>query len=483
MRPGTNVTTSTALPPVLPATKTGTWFAVGPTAFGPTSAPVLCTSMAQFIKIFGPRFTTVANSATFFDAVETFFAEGGSRLYVQRWAGAGIKATAVIKNGAEASLEATAAGPGTGPNSWKVVITLATGEAFSIQIQNGAGEVLESSPVFNTRAEAVNYFKNSVFVTFKEGAGTKNPAAGTTSLATGTDVAPTISKAEAEAQLEKFAPELGPGQLSVPGITTTPVIEALFIQAAKQLRIAVADAPLNETKANHVTLANAIRGLASNAARSGAIYSDWQQVAPAAGTFGVRAVPCSAFVAANLSVNDNLTSNPNQPCAGKWGILPQSLGREAPTFSEKEIEELAEAGINVTKTVNGQVRIYGFRTPVNALVEPLYAQVSNSRLDMAIDWKGKAILEEYFGSEIDGQGKDASNLATDLEAMMLKLYSIGAIFGEKPGEAFTVETGKSINPATSEAEGNLNAQIAYRRSPGAEYVLLNLTRVSITQGV
>ena len=47
----------------------------------------------------------------------------------------------------------------------------------------------------------------------------------------------------------------------------------------------------------------------------------------------------------------------------------------------------------------------------------------------------------------------------------------------------SVDTGSDVNTITSEAAGNLTATLAYRRSPGAEQVNLNLVRVPITQAV
>lgn len=485
MRPGTNETAGTALPPNTPATKTGTWGVAGPAAQGPMT-PYLCTSFGQFIKVFGARLASIAYSATIWDSIEAFFLQGGSRLYFQRWQGStAVVATAKLKDSAAAeTLEVKATGPGTAANSWKIVVA-GTESAFTIQVQNGSGEVLETSPAFSSKAEAVAFFKTSPFIVVKEsGSSTKSPAAATTSLSGGTDVTPSITEAEVEKVLS-FPLECGPMQLSLPGIGTEAAIKGTYNAAAnsKPKRVAISDAPLLESKSGLVTLGAALQGLSTWPRRRGSLWADWQQLPPVTGTLAPRAVPLSPFVAALCSVNDDATGNPNQPPAGKWGILTHSLGREAVGWSEKEVEELAEVGVNVTKTaLNGQVRIYGFRSSAPYTTEPLYYQINNARVDMAMEWKADAILEEYFAADIDGQGKTAGDLKSDLSTMLLKLYEKGALYGESPGEAFTVDTGADVNTLVTEEEGDLNAVIGAVRAKGAEQVNLNITRVSATQG-
>src|SRR6185312_1847272 len=318
MRPGTNVQGSTALPPLTPATETGTWFAIGPTATGPTT-PYTCRSFAQFQKVFGPRISSINFAATFYDSIEAFFLRGGSEVVILRFQGATAKAASIaLKDSASAeTMEVKASGSGTTQNGWKVIVGGAEG-AFTIQVVNAAGEVLESSPVFATKAEAVAYFKASPYVIVKEaGASTKSPAAGTFSLATGTDEAPTASKPNVEAQVALLPEELGPGQVSIPGITATEAIEGLYTAAAKAFatgvkRVAVADAPLLASKSTLATLGGVLKGLTAAVRQRGATYADWQQLPALQGAFGVRAVPCSPFVAACCAVNDSKEGHANQ---------------------------------------------------------------------------------------------------------------------------------------------------------------------------
>jgi hypothetical protein len=442
---------------------------------------VLITSFAQYQRIFGLRGTY---SATYSDAVEQFFNEGGSRCYVSRVIGtAATTAVIVLKDSLSATaMSFSASAGGAWGNSLKLVVA-GVEAAFTITVQqtvNGVVETLETSPVLASAAEAATWSKSSLFV-IGTVTGTKSPAAGTFALATGTDENASITTAVYETALKKFTQEFGPGQVSIPGVSTTVVIEALVKIAGEQRRVYCADAPNGASKATLKTLGEAIRVLAGNAARPGIIDADWQQAPALVGGLGFRSVPCSAFRAAKCAVND-VAGNPNRPPAGKYGILYDSLGKET-AFTEPEVEELYLAGIMLCKIVNGQVRLYGFRSPVNPQTDPLYVQFNNSRLDMAVYWKAIAVEEEYYASQIDGEGLDAANYANSLAGMLLPLFNVKALFGKTPAEAFAVDTGSDVNTVPGEAEGVLNATIALRRSPGADQVNLNITRVSITQEV
>jgi len=475
MRPGPNTQASTAIPPASSPTNTGTWFVVGPASQGPMT-PTLITSFAQYVKIYGPRGTY---AAALFDAVEAYFSEGGSRLYVCREFGGTAKSAEVkLKHVAEESIKVEAIGPGIWANAFKIVVAESSG-TYTITIKNAAGETLEVSPALTTVADAVAWSKASIYVIITA-TGTGAPTAGTFELTGGTDETAGINTATHEAALKKFGPELGPGQISLPGVTATAALEALFKIAAEQKRRAVGDLPNHATKAELITAAAAIRGLGAST-RAGSLWGSWQQFPPVVGTVAVRSVCPSAFVAAKCAVIDAL-GNPNLPVAGKQGVLFNTLGQES-SFTEPEVEELYLAGVNLTKVVAGQVRLYGNRTPVNPQTDPFYVQFGNVRLDMAIEWKGLAIEENFMFSQLDGEGNDTAAYGNALKSMMLDLYKVGAVFGATPQEAFTVDTGPDVNTVASEAESNCNATIAARRSPGADQVNLNIVRVSITQEV
>jgi phage tail sheath protein FI len=76
-RPGWDVISrDQPVPPEVP-TDTGVWFAVGDTAIGPVE-PTLVRSLTSYENIFGDR----TGGPALYDAVDTYFREGGSKAYI-----------------------------------------------------------------------------------------------------------------------------------------------------------------------------------------------------------------------------------------------------------------------------------------------------------------------------------------------------------------------------------------------------------------
>jgi hypothetical protein len=480
MRPGINTTIQTPTPPSTPVVNTGTWFITGYTVSGPV-APTPILSFQQYQQVFGARTT---NSALMSDAAETFFAKGGALLVVGRVVGpAAINATIIIPT---TSLVVTAIGPGAYANGYKVVVT-GTGP-FTIQIQDASSNILETSNSLASTDDAVAYGQTSSYVTVAKTSATL-PTAGTYVLATGADDFSSISASDYTTAATRFTYDMGPGQISAPGQTTTAILTAIANHAAANNRRHFGDLP-DTANASSSSATSTLTAAATSitalgtVARATSLWTPWVDIAPVTGGSGNRPVPPSAIAAAAYAVVDTL-GNPNQAAAGVNGIISGVLDVRQ-TFLDADRATLNSAGINVIRSMAGGFRIYGFVTAVNRLTDPLYYQLPNTRLDMYIRAHGEAIAEEYFGSQIDGQGLDAARYGNELTAMLAALYSIpggGALFGATAQDAFTVDTGSDVNTPTSESLGNLTATIAYRRSPGAEQVNLNIVRVPITQAV
>lgn len=483
MRPGTNVAAQTQLPPSTPPVNTGTWFVAGVAAKGPLAAtPIL--SFQQYQQVFGPR--TLA-SAVLSDAVEAFFNEGGALVVVARTVGPGavIASIALLDAGTTASCTVRAIGPGTYANGYQVVI-VGSPSSYTVTIEDANSVVLETSNVLTSLADFVAYGQGSSQVTVTA-TGTNSPAPGTFALAAGADDISSITTTQYSNSLAMFTYVMGPGQVSVPGVTTSAVLTALANHAAANNRVAYGDLPdtANASSSSATSTltsdASPIRSL-GNAARNIALWTPWCDISPVVGGLGNRAVPPSAFAAAKAAVIDAL-GNPNITTAGINGILSTPLDVRQ-TFTDADRQTLNLAGVNVIRQMNNGFRIYGFRTTTNSITDPLYWMLNNVRLDMYVTAKGQAIAEDYVFSQIDGQGLDAARYGADLSVMMNDLYSpLGAVFGLTAQDAFTVDTSGDVNTPTSEEAGNLLATIAYRRSPEAEQVNLNLVRVPITQAV
>jgi hypothetical protein len=484
MRPGTNTTIQSQLPPTTPPTNTGTWFVVGIAAQGPTT-PQAATSPAQWQAIYGGR----GSNPLLSDAVETYFAQGGSRVYTARVVGPAAIAASVDLMDAEtptpaASCTISAIGPGAYANGWQIVIATATG-GITVTVEDSTGKVLEESNVIATLADLEAYAEGSSLIAVTV-TGTQLPAPGTFALASGDDDIANVVTAQYTAALAQFNWDLGPGQVSAPGVTTTAILTAVVDHADASIgtagsRVAYCELPDSDVAATLTGDASPIRSLGT-AARRAALFTPWMDIAPATGTSGRRAVPPSAFAAGKAAFNDTTTGNPNQAAAGIRGILSTAVRAHA-TFSDADRETLNNAGINVIRPMAGGFRIYGNVTAVDRNTDPLYYQLANVRLDMAIEVQANAIQEEYMFSQIDGGGTDAADLGNELVNMLTNWLTLKALFIGANGTAFTVDTASDVNTPATAQEGELLATIAYCRSPGAEQVNLNIVRATVAQGV
>lgn len=476
MRPGTNQTVQPQFPPVTPPSDTGQWLVVGVTTQGPLT-PQVCTNFAQWQAIFGQR----GSNPLLSDSVETYFAEGGSRVVTARVVGpAAVAASVQLQDSTPAnSLLVSAVGPGAYANGYQIVVANVTG-GFTITVLDANGTTLEQSNLLTSVADAVAYGSNSSTVTVVAN-GTQVPAAGTFTLAGGADDISNVATAQWQNALALFTSDYGPGQVSAPGITTTAVITAVTQHAAAFNRVAYNDLPDVAQAATLIGDASPITALGT-AARRASLWTPWFDIAPVFGSTGTRAVPPSAFAAGRVAANDTATGNPNLAAAGVRGILSTPVKAHA-VFSDSDRQNLNTAGINVIRSMANGYRVYGNVTAVNRLTDPLYYQLSNVRLDMAVQDAADAIQEGYVFSQIDGEGHDAADFGNELVQMMTTWQKLGALFVGSNGLSFTVDYGPDVNTPVTEGQGELIATIAYVRSPGAEQVNLNIVRSTVEQGV
>lgn len=480
MRPGTNVTVQSQLPPTTPPVDTGTWFVAGITSQGPIS-PRLCQSFAQWQTIYGARGTNPLLS----DSVETYFGQGGSQVYTARTVGpSAISATIAILGASSApSIQVTAIGPGAYANGLQVIVATVSG-GYTITIEDSSSNILEVSNILVTVADAVAYGQTSSYVVVAAN-GTVVPTAGTYTLATGTDDAADITTTQYTASLALFTTDLGPGRVSVPGATTTAILSAVAAHCATAgppgFRVGVGDLPDSNVAATLIGDATPITALGTQG-RSMSLFTPWMDIAPVSGTAGTRGVPPSAFYAGLAAKSDGATGNPNLPIAGINGVLETAVNSHA-TFSDTDRQSLNTAGINVIKKIGGEYRIYGNVTVVNRISDPLYFQLSNVCLDMAVLAQAHGIQEEYMFSQIDGNGNDAAAYGGELTNMMSEWQTLGALFPNAAGVFFVVDTSPDVNTPVNEAQGILTATLAYARAPGAEQVNLGIVRSSAATGV
>jgi phage tail sheath protein FI len=475
MRPGVNIAIRSTLPARVAPTDTGVWFISGLTERGSSTEAVLVTSLSDAEDLLGPR----VSYGSVYDALDVFFREGGSRAYVSRVVGpSAVSAFFMLVDSAAApTLRVAAKSPGEWGNSLNIQVVAgeAVGEFVLVVSHDTDGE-LERSPSLLDKTEALAWASNSDWIALTDQASLLDPVVvAATSLATGTDNRASITDTHWTASLDRFGRDLGPGQVSFPGRTTTIAHQALQAHALDHNRIAILDAPNSSSKAALLTAVQAIR---SDGKWSG-MFWPWEYAPGVTGGTTRTVMPC-ARIAGNIARTDASGSS-NTPAAGVNGQARYTTGLAQAAFSDSDREDLNEAGVNVSIIKYGGVRTYGWRSSVDPLSEPDWINLGNSRMVMEIAARADEIGEMYIFQEIDGQGILFSKFSGSLVAVLMEFYQAGSLFGVTPDQAFFVDTGPDVNTPTTIQNLELRAVIGLRASPFSEMITIEVVKTQVTQ--
>lgn len=473
MRPGVNITIVSAPPARNVPTDTGVWFAGGITEKGPTDKAQLITSLAEYVRYYGQRVTT----GILYDAADVFFREGGSKMYISRIVGPAA-VTATVSIGTTGRVDASS--PGAWGNAVNVQVLAGPTTGFIIEVTHDTiSGTLERSPELFDMQSAVDYFAKSDWIRVVDLAPTGNPApTAVLSLATGADDVAGIVDATWTASLTDFARDLGPGQVSFPGRTTSVAHLALTAHAVANNRIAILDAPDTNTKATIDALLTSIR----LNGRWGGIWGPWVKCpGVVANTF--RTIPPSPFVAGKMAKADASSGHPNTPAAGENGVADYVTDLSVPTFTDTERDLLNTAGFNSIITKYGTVRIYGWRTVADPVVasETAWASLGGSRMVMQVAALADLIGEQFIFDPIDGQGRKINEWGSALTGAIMPYWDLGALYGKTADEAFVVDVGPSVNTPQTIQDRQLKAAIGIKPSPFAEMIVIEIMKALITE--
>lgn len=477
VRPGVTVTQRSTPPPRSAPTDTGLWHVVGLTDTGPLT-PLLVTSMADFERKFGPR----VSYSILYDAVDTYFREGGSRAYISRVVGPA--ATTGTRNlldaGAAVSLVASALGPGASSANISVGVRAGVGGGNFVVFVVVGGVEVETSPDLADNNAAVLWSQTSQYIRLALGASANDPnVAAAAALSAGSDDRTNIVDTQRFAALDRLTADLGPGQVSMPGTTTSTVHGALLTHAKNRRRTAILDAPDTPTQATLVTAASSAR---NGDQRYGGMFAPWL-VAPGVVTGTIRTVPPSALVAGKIAKNEAAGFGAGDPAAGDLGQAEFISGLSQLPWDDTTRQTLNGAGINVIRPMFGGFRIYGWRSLVDAVADPDWAGLNNSRLFGSISARAAAIAEGFVFDKIDGQGKKTSEFGGVLKGLLMDYYTNGDLYGATPQEAFFVDVGPQVNTPATLALNELHAVLNVKFSPFAEWVQIEIVKRPISEGV
>ena len=508
-RPGVEVSSAASAPPVGVPTDTSVAFVIGEAQMGPTDAPTRLTSLDDFTTTYGARITGVES----YDALDTYFHEGGATAYFLRLAdgalpasgdaaaivagntlgaasagawGNGLKLDVVptpggsTQSNGKSSKAKSGNGNGNGAPTRSALLTFPDDQAgaatFMATVSLG-GQAVQTSQPMVTRRDLSQFLDSASYLTI-QGPDNDDPiAAGSVTLAGGDDGTVPVTDASAlAAALAVLNPELGPGQVLAPGRSTSDDHAALLAHAAATNRYAILDGGAHDDALAMASAAALLRGAAED--RYGMLWAPWA-VIPGLAPGTSRTVPWSPVQAALCARND-LAGNPNQAAAGSWGQT-QWVTDLAQRFTPDECETLLYAGVDTARSVYGTIEAYAFRS----LSDPSgpnqeWVQANFGRLAMAIVAEGEATGEDFVFSQIDGRGLDIAAFGGALAGDLISFYNAGALYGEDPTEAFVVNVGPAVNTLPKLADGVLSAVVSVRMSPHAELVQIQIVKQPIT---
>lgn len=458
-----------------PSTANG--FVVGFTERGPSNEAVLCRSLAEYVEVFGER----VSYGVLYDSLDASFREGVGAVYVGRIVGpTPVIATDNLASAGGDVLKVDALSAGAWGNDIDVACD-ATGANFVLTVTY-AGTQVEVSPTLATNDEAVAWAAASSYIRITK-LGATDPIDGTANLAGGDDDHASSTDATRRAALALFPRDLGPGNVAQPGFTTSQSYLDLLAHCVANNRRALLDGPDTPTVATLTAASLALRTAPNEGARYGQMLAPWATIPGLSpGTF--RTVPYSAVQMGLIAKAEAETQNPNQAAAGKRGRSSYAVGLSQAPWTDAEREILNDSGVSVARVIRDTVTTYGNRTLANPLTDGDWKSFSGSRVMMLLAANADLVMEDYDFEELDGWGHVFAKLEGDLSGRAcMPLYALGALYGNTPAEAFSVNTGSDVNTPQTIADEQIKAVIGARVSPTGEEITTEIVKVPTTEAV
>jgi hypothetical protein len=514
--PAVIVTTETSPPPRSNPTDTGPVFYAGRAERGPAATATVdalvaaddgLTSLAQWTAKYGGR---VSGSYSY-DWVETYFRNGGSKVYFARVLGdtpvlatqnlASTGTTLIVKADQYGAYFNTSHGISVtnGTDGSHRYVKLVAGSTHPTL---AAGTVIDQTVNMASRDDAVGTavledtsIPGATFsITAGGGSGLPTVAAAA-AFGSGTDDFATADDSNVDRALDQLQPELGPGQLAATdwlgGASHAAVHGVLQAHGATDNRFAACDS--SSATASKSTLLSEAGAIDAGVNSSYSMYvGTWVTVQPLTAGGQDRSVPGSALVCARLSDTD-ARFHPNRAAAGTKdgvGVASPFVTGVSSTFSRtpqgsSDADALSDAGVNLIVVKNGQVVVYDDVTLVSPTgSEQNYLHVPNARYRMWVVARATAIGD---GAQFDQVNWDnIHQFGIDLTGILKQDFQRGILVPDRddPREAtaYNVDVVTPNDLDTMDA-GEMNANIAVRPARSARIINITITSVSLTESV
>lgn len=481
--PGVRVTTGVRTGPsgvtVAPAS---TFFIVGTAERGPIDEAVLVQSVADFLGYYGDY----NSSYSLYQQVQTFFEEGGTRVYVSRAVGASATIGSLTLNDtlATPALLLEASNPGAWSADVDVAVEAGTSGGFLVKIYHedvlkfSTGEVANVS-IAVAKINASVVASIYVVATAINGSATL-VAAPASALSAGVNGSAPTNQNYIDA-LELFGSELGAGAVAAPGLFGAAIYEALLAHAGVNNRIAILG--FDPSYDGDDAIAE-VAGYAGHDYASSASFYYPHVVVPSVGGVSLTISP-EGYVAAKRAVAQNKVG-PWQPGAGVVSVGKFITGTSAPV--DKTSGDTLDVGrVNAIRVIQNSVRIYGARSASSD--EENYRYITQQDTLNHIVVESERTLEDLVFSYIDGRRTVFGRTEARLIAVLEPIRAAGGLFeaydanNNQIDPGYSVEVSDALNPTEQLAQGLIRAKVGVRISSVGDRIEVEVVKSNLTSSV
>lgn len=290
-----------------------------------------------------------------------------------------------------------------------------------------------------------------------------------TSLGSGVNDNPaTLAASDYKMALSLLEPIDDVNMVIVPDRTDADVQQAIIAHCQNmQDRFAILDSPRDVPLFGTDSVEVHRRSLDSDGGYA-ALYYPWLRVSPDRGTESIL-VPPSGHVAGIFARTDNNRGVHKAP-AGNEALVNGAFGIER-TMSDIDQGQLNMNGINVIRVfaAGGRPIVWGARTTAT---DRNWQYVNVRRLFL--------YLEESIEEGIRWAVFEPNNLQLwqklkrTITEFLMRVWRDGALFGDKPEDAFYVRIDEALNTDSTRALGRLYIEIGVRPSYPAEFIIVRI---------
>ncbi|MBM89788.1 MAG: hypothetical protein CMQ41_15605 [Gammaproteobacteria bacterium] len=472
-------------------------FFVGTTVRGKATEPTLIRNLTEYKKFFGGYV-----SGNLYAHAQTYFEEGGSRLYVQRAVADDAAAGTRAITSSAGSTVATFTAADVGAWASNLTVQVLAGDVSGVRLQVVLdSEIVLTTADLGTLDEVINTINGSndvkhLVTIAKESGASALPQAGSALAMTGgadgtmvTDGGTTDNYVEALAKMPK---DLGPGAVSIPGVATANTYwQDVVTHAAQNDRIAICSfASSNTMSAAKTAVSSASPALYTNAnAQNAAFYYPWVKIPDPADAGLTVAIAPDAYVCAARSKAANAAKGPWRVGAGLISEAKFVTGLSMPateSMTKTNADNLDSARINALRVINGKVRVYGARS-VSSTENDWRFITSRDALNH-ITYECEKRLEDYVFSTIDGRGGLFNKIKASIVSILEPIRKAGGVYeaygsdGVRLDPGYTVTCDNSNNPTANLNVGTVTADVAVRVSAVGDKINVNITKSNLTAG-